>query len=103
MRFRSTTRMFDYELDWIERGACRAPVTIDGVDLDVAAVSRLFFSDHDGRRTREQRLAVSICSGCDVRIECLRYAIAAQEPCGIWGGLTTEQRARAINARRRRG
>lgn len=102
MRFRSTSRMFDHDLMWTERAACRPPLVVNGIALDAPAVSRLFFSDHDGRRTKEQRTAVAICHGCDVRVECLSYAIAAQEPCGIWGGLTTIERARAINARRRR-
>lgn len=103
MRFRYTTRMFDYEVDWQERAACRPPLVVNGVELDRAAASRLFYSDHDSRRTRDQQTAIAICGGCDVRVDCLTYAIAAQEPCGIWGGLTTIERARAINARRRRG
>lgn len=102
MRWRYSTRMFDYDLGWYDAAACRAPVEIDGELLDRDAVNRLFYSDHDGRRRREQRLAVEVCTGCRVRVDCLTYAIAAQEPAGIWGGLTTEERARAINARRRK-
>lgn len=103
MRFRYTTRMFDHEVEWQDRAACRSPVIVDGVELDRADVSRMFYSDHDSRRVRDQRAAVAICNSCEVRVDCLTYAIAAQEPCGIWGGLTTIERARAINARRRRG
>lgn len=46
------------------------------------------------RRRREER-AKQICSGCEVRRECLEYALTMREPYGIWGGLTElERRAR---------
>ncbi len=33
------------------------------------------------------RDAITMCSRCPVRIECLAYAVEAHEPAGIWGGV----------------
>ena len=45
---------------------------------------------------QEAETAKVVCSGCTVREPCLEAAMAAGEPFGIWGGLTTvERRTRA--------
>jgi WhiB family transcriptional regulator, redox-sensing transcriptional regulator len=36
--------------------------------------------------------ARQICADCPVRGQCLAYAVAADEPFGIWGGLDTQER-----------
>ena len=33
-----------------------------------------------------------VCVGCDVRSECLEYALANDERFGIWGGLSERER-----------
>ncbi|WP_243789329.1 WhiB family transcriptional regulator [Saccharopolyspora gloriosae] len=38
------------------------------------------------------RLAKLICAACEVREECLRYALERAEPAGIWGGLNESGR-----------
>ena len=38
------------------------------------------------------REAKKICTGCDVRGECLEYALVHDEQFGIWGGLTVRER-----------
>ena len=38
------------------------------------------------------RLAKQICKTCEVREECLEYALLNKEPEGIWGGLTPYER-----------
>ena len=43
------------------------------------------------RRRREVR-AKEICKGCPVIAECLRSALEAREPYGVWGGLSVEER-----------
>jgi WhiB family redox-sensing transcriptional regulator len=35
-----------------------------------------------------------ICAGCQVRQQCLAFAVENQEAHGIWGGTTAEERAR---------
>ena len=44
-----------------------------------------------GGSTRE---AKKICVGCEVRAECLSYALANDERFGIWGGLSERERRR---------
>ena len=43
------------------------------------------------RRTRDER-AKAICQQCPVIRECGEHALAVQEPYGIWGGMTEEER-----------
>ncbi|MEA2476128.1 MAG: WhiB family transcriptional regulator, redox-sensing transcriptional regulator [Actinomycetota bacterium] len=79
------------ELEWRERAAC----------LEYPAV--LFFGLDDSespaeRRAREDE-AKSVCARCDVRRECLEYALATKEPYGIWGGLTEIERKAYLRGR----
>lgn len=62
--------------DWQERALC--------AQTDPEA----FFPEKGGS-TRE---AKRICAGCDVRAECLEYALAFDERFGIWGGLSERER-----------
>lgn len=66
------------ELSWQERALC--------AQTDPEA----FFPEKGGS-TRE---AKRICIGCDVRAECLEYALANDERFGIWGGLSERERRR---------
>jgi WhiB family transcriptional regulator, redox-sensing transcriptional regulator len=70
------------EQDWQERALC--------AQTDPEA----FFPEKGGS-TRE---AKRICSGCDVRAECLDYALAHDERFGIWGGLSERERRRLRRA-----
>lgn len=47
------------------------------------------FFPEKGGSTRE---AKRICLGCEVRDECLEYALANDERFGIWGGLSERER-----------
>ncbi|PZA19167.1 WhiB family transcriptional regulator [Modestobacter versicolor] len=69
---------------WQERALC--------AETDPEA----FFPEKGGS-TRE---AKKICTGCEVRSECLEYALANDERFGIWGGLSERERRRL---RRRAG
>lgn len=42
--------------------------------------------------------AARVCAGCEVRDDCLRYALNRRIEHGVWGGLSEQQRA---NLRRR--
>lgn len=55
------------------------------------------FFPEKGGSTRE---AKRVCVGCDVRTECLEYALANDERFGIWGGLSERERRRVRLARR---
>lgn len=50
----------------------------------------LFFPEGNGQPDAAKR----ICNGCDVRLQCLAYALRNDEKHGIWGGTTGQQRAR---------
>ncbi|WP_416443780.1 WhiB family transcriptional regulator [Leucobacter sp. HNU] len=49
------------------------------------------FFPEKGGSTRE---AKRICESCEVRSECLDYALANDERFGIWGGLSERERRR---------
>ena len=66
------------EASWQERALC--------AQTDPEA----FFPEKGGS-TREAKL---ICAGCEVRAECLEYALAFDERFGIWGGLSERERRR---------
>jgi WhiB family redox-sensing transcriptional regulator len=53
----------------------------------------IFFPPSDNPATEARQIRTQ----CPVRGQCLAYAIAADEPSGIWGGLDTQER----NLRRR--
>jgi WhiB family redox-sensing transcriptional regulator len=55
----------------------------------------MFFPEKGGS-TRE---AKQVCMACEVRGECLEYAIANDERFGVWGGLSNRGRRRARGAR----
>ena len=63
---------------WQERANCL------GVDPD------LFFPER-GASTRE---AKEVCRGCEVRHDCLEFALQNGEKFGIWGGLSERERRR---------
>jgi WhiB family redox-sensing transcriptional regulator len=49
------------------------------------------FFPEKGGSTRE---AKRICTGCEVRAECLDFALGNDERFGIWGGLSERERRR---------
>src|SRR3972149_511381 len=63
---------------WQERSNCL------GVDPD------LFFPER-GASTKE---AKGVCGGCEVRLDCLEYALRHGEKFGIWGGMSERERRR---------
>jgi WhiB family redox-sensing transcriptional regulator len=49
------------------------------------------FFPEKGGSTRD---AKKVCRGCEVRAECLDYALEHDERFGIWGGLSERERRR---------
>ena len=86
--------MIEYAADWRAAGAC------------LSADPDLFFpiattSSLAGRQITEAR---QVCAGCQVRQQCLDFAMRTGETHGIWGGTTPEERVSARRQRlRRRG
>jgi WhiB family redox-sensing transcriptional regulator len=71
--------------DWRDDGAC------------VTADPDLFFPiSGRGAGVQQTDRAVRICAGCQVRRQCLEFAMRTGETEGIWGGTTPEERVRAL-------
>ena len=72
------------EWEWQYKGACR--------DLDPEA-----FFHPDGergpRRRNREMAAKAVCASCPVIAACRAHALAVQEPYGLWGGLSEDDRA----------
>lgn len=83
-----TVELPDFLADLEER-RWQARANCLGVDPD------LFFPER-GASTRE---AKGVCAGCEVRVECLEYALRNSEKFGIWGGMSERERRRIRRAR----
>jgi len=75
-----------------------APATTDDAWQERALCAQTdpeaFFPEKGGS-TRE---AKKVCLACEVRSECLEYALANDERFGIWGGLSERERRRLKKA-----
>ena len=78
-------------MDWVHRARCK--------DED----PELFFPvGTTGPAAAQIAAAKAICLQCDVRLECLEWAMATVQDAGVWGGLSEDER-RALRRARRRG
>ena len=78
--------------EWQLRGACR------GMD------SAFFFHPEGERgaaKSRREEQAKKVCRSCSVLDQCRRHALAAEEPYGVWGGLSVAERDDIIQTRDR--
>lgn len=66
------------ELAWQDRGLCQ--------QTDPEA----FFPDKGG----STRASKKVCRRCDVRAECLQWALDKDERYGVWGGMSERERRR---------
>ena len=69
--------------DWQQSGACQE------------LPSDMFFhpdGERGPRRRNRENAAKAICSRCPVIEACRKHALAVQEPYGIWGGLSEDDR-----------
>src|SRR5947209_2878886 len=74
---------------WLHRAACRALPT------------ELFFpaGELDDKAVEQAEEAKNVCAGCPVQGACLEFAIATNQPYGIWGGANASER-RSLRRRR---
>ena len=73
--------------NWQQDGSCR--------DLP----SEMFFhpdGERGPRRRNRENAAKAICASCPVIQQCRTHALAVQEPYGIWGGLSEDDRLAII-------
>lgn len=66
---------------WTARAACRS------------AADELFVEGAAQRRARE------VCTGCEVRLDCLVDALDNRVPYGVWGGMTERERRALLRSR----
>ena len=74
--------------DWQQDGACR--------DLP----SEMFFhpdGERGPRRRNRENVAKAVCSSCPVLEACRKHALSVQEPYGIWGGLSEDDRVAILD------
>lgn len=78
-------------MDWVQRARCK--------DED----PELFFPVGTSGPALEQiERARAICMQCEVREECLEWALASGQDAGVWGG-TSEEERKAMRRGRRLG
>lgn len=65
-------------LEWMKDAGCKEKSEAD------------FFPE--SRYTKKSQLAYQICARCNVKTECLNYAVDHPELIGIWGGTSHRQR-----------
>ena len=69
--------------EWQYEGACRSLPT------------EMFFhpdGERGPRRRNRENVAKAVCNSCPVLEACRKHALAVQEPYGIWGGLSEDDR-----------
>ena len=64
------------DYSWKSAGSC------------VGSDPNMFFPER-GESTEE---AKAVCEGCEIRVQCLEFALANGEKYGIWGGMSERQR-----------
>lgn len=75
--------------EWQDSAACR------GTD-----VSSFYSPARERGRAKEarERRARQVCSGCPVRVECAKFALAIGERFGVWGGMTDQERRAVLKS-----
>jgi WhiB family transcriptional regulator, redox-sensing transcriptional regulator len=74
---RITTKLLQ-PLDWQTKARCTE------VDAEI------FFPERGG----SSKAARAVCAQCEVRLNCLEYALNNKEQFGIWGGTSERERRR---------
>ena len=77
-------------MEWVHRARCK--------DED----PELFFPvGTTGPAAAQIDAAKAVCAGCDVRLQCLEWALSTGQDAGVWGGTSEEERRSIRRARRR--
>jgi hypothetical protein len=82
---------------WWQAAKCRVGEEVEG--LTQAQRAELM---HPTRHSTDNEIAFAkgLCASCEVQMECLDYAIEANETVGIWGGLGAKERRPLARARK---
>ncbi|HYY45239.1 MAG TPA: WhiB family transcriptional regulator [Actinomycetota bacterium] len=85
----SGERLAGDDIDWQDRAACTS-YHPTGLFFDLDDV------EPPAERRRREEQAKAICAICDVRVECLEFALKWREVHGIWGGTTEAERRQIL-------
>jgi WhiB family redox-sensing transcriptional regulator len=75
--------------EWQQQGACQS------------LPSEMFFhpdGERGPRRRNRENTAKAVCASCPVIAACRSHALSVQEPYGIWGGLSEDDRLAIIES-----
>ena len=87
IRLRTSSKEKKITLDWRHRSACREEDP------------ELFFPvGNTGPAIAQIEEAKKVCNRCDVKEECLAWALESGQDAGVWGGLSEDER-RALKRR----
>ena len=77
-----------------ERAYLELMVAIDKNDgVECASYPDVYFgNDWDTGERGDELFAKTVCGRCPVRLQCLEYAMIAEDEAGIWGALTALER-----------
>lgn len=85
-----------YPPEWVQYARCGGDPDPDrffpDVDRDEDDLAGLTERQRRTVRRKRREAVRAFCNGCRVQQECLAYAIENDEPVGMWGGLTRQER-----------
>lgn len=87
MKFREV-RVIDADTSWRPFGLCYQSQRAHALMFTTSSIGKAATTSPEVRRAR------AICAACDVRSECLAFAIETDQAFGIWGGLLPQERRR---------
>ena len=79
---------------WWDLAACRGQ--------DASSFFAPAYFEKRAEKDAREAVAKSFCRRCEVREECLDYALELRDPHGVWGGLNEMER-RAVHRERAAG
>lgn len=60
--------------------------------MDYARCAEVGGDTHYPDKGDSTKAAKKVCFACEVRLECLEYALETRQRFGVWGGLSERQR-----------
>ena len=98
-----TSGELNTKLDKWDKPSVRKELVLPDFDLSLSLCAQTdpeqFFPEKGGTSYPAKK----ICSECEVRIECLEWALKNDEQFGIWGGLTALERNQLKGPKPQRG
>ncbi|HSL11341.1 MAG TPA: WhiB family transcriptional regulator [Actinomycetota bacterium] len=76
---------------WWEVAACRGQ--------DASSFFAPAYFEKRAEKLAREAVAKSFCRRCEVREECLSYALEHRDPHGVWGGLNEMERRAVLRQR----